>query len=112
MAHFSQVVDNIVTEVIVIDDNDAPDEAIGQAFISDVLGKSGLWLKTSYNSHAGKHYVSNYYPLSGNPHYRFNFGAPGYTYDASLDAFIPPKPEGNFVLDETQCIWVEETPAP
>ena len=29
----------------------------------------------------------------------------GYTYDASRDAFIPPKPYNSWTLNETTCLW-------
>ena len=51
MAHFAQVTDNIVRNVIVIDNSDCgggdfPDsEPIGQAFISSI-GIDGDWLQT------------------------------------------------------------------
>lgn len=36
---------------------------------------------------------------------RKNFAGIGFTYDASRDAFIPPKPHASWVLNETSCIW-------
>ena len=30
----------------------------------------------------------------------------GYTYDPQRDAFIPPKPTPDAVLDETTCQWI------
>jgi len=71
----------MVTEVIVISDdiapNPAPDnEAQGQAFIADVLGLAGEWKQTSYN---------------GN--FRGRYAGIGYTYDPVLDEFVaPPEP--------------------
>jgi len=81
MAHFARIQDNMVTEVIVISDdiapNPAPDnEAQGQAFIADVLGLAGEWKQTSYN---------------GN--FRGRYAGIGYTYDPVLDEFVaPPEP--------------------
>jgi hypothetical protein len=48
MAHFAKVEDGVVTDVIVIVNNDAPDEAAGKAFIAS-LGIGGEWFQTSYN---------------------------------------------------------------
>lgn len=83
MAHFAQVNDeNIVQDVIVISNDDAPDpypesEPIGQAFIADVLGLDGTWLQTSYH---------------GN--FRGRYAGIGYTYDPTIDEFVaPPDPE-------------------
>ena len=36
---------------------------------------------------------------------RKNFAGKGYTYDASRDAFIPPKPYNSWTLNETTCLW-------
>jgi hypothetical protein len=48
MAHFAEVKDGIVTRVIVVSNNDAPDETAGQAFIQSI-GLDGDWVQTSYN---------------------------------------------------------------
>ena len=54
MAHFAQINDNIVKDVIVISDKDCNNlpfpasEPVGQAFIAS-LGLIGEWLQTSYN---------------------------------------------------------------
>ena len=49
MAHFAQVENGIVSQVIVIGNDDAPDEATGQAFIASI-GLTGEWVQTSYNN--------------------------------------------------------------
>ena len=78
MAHFAQVQDNIVRNVIVINDSDCgggdyPDsEPIGQAFIASI-GIDGEWLQTSYN---------------GN--FRGTYAGQGMTYDPTLDEFVSP----------------------
>ncbi len=61
MAHFAQLNDeNIVQQVIVISNDDAPTEATGQSFIAS-LGLTGKWVQTSYNNnpiegqHRGKY---------------------------------------------------------
>jgi hypothetical protein len=47
MAHFAQInLDNIVTDVIIVADADAPDEVAGQTFIAS-LGIDGTWIETS-----------------------------------------------------------------
>ena len=78
MAHFAQVQDGIVRNVIVIDNSDCgggdyPDsEPIGQAFIA-AIGIEGDWLQTSYN---------------GN--FRGQYAGQGMTYDPVLDEFVSP----------------------
>lgn len=59
----------------------------------------GIWKKTSYNTHAGKH--------PENRPFRKNYAAIGYKYDEVRDAFIPPKQKEDLILDEETCQWVE-----
>ena len=88
MSHWAEINEqNIVLRVTVGDNNDpAGDE--GYQWLIDNLG--GTWIKTSYNSNIRK-----------------NYAGVGYTYDATRDAFIAPKPNchSEVVLDETTCRW-------
>ena len=99
MAHFAQLDDNnIVLQVIVVSDEDAgplPGLA-GEAFCHSLLG--GRWKQTSYNTVAGVH-------QRGGVPFRKNYAGIGYTYDESRDAFIPPKPDPNALLDEQSGTW-------
>lgn len=79
MAYFAQLDDdNVVLQIISISNLNAPDpapehsEPLGQAFIAS-LGLSGRWVQTSYNAKFRGHYAGI-----------------GYTYDETLDVFIPP----------------------
>jgi len=98
MAHFAQVEDTIVKQVIVISDNDAPDpapehsEPMGQAFIRDVLGLDGEWIQTSYNSKFRAHYAGI-----------------GFTWDAENQVFYAPQPYPSWHLDAN---WNWEAPVP
>ncbi len=84
MSHWAEIdADNKVLRVLV-GDNDAPDE--GQAFMESL---GGTWIKTSYNANIRK-----------------NYAGVGYIYDATIDAFIMPKPiEGNWILNEITAQW-------
>jgi len=64
-----------------------------------------VYKQTSYNTHGGVH------SLGGTP-FRKNYAGLGYTYDASRDAFIPPKPYNSWVLNETTCLWDAPVPMP
>lgn len=67
----------------------------------ELSARSGETLKqTSYNTHGGIHL------LGGTP-LRKNYAGIGYTYDETRDAFIPPKPDGDCVLNEETCLWEE-----
>jgi hypothetical protein len=90
MSHFAKVVNGIVTQVIV---------AEPEFFDTFVDSSPGEWIQTSYNTSGGQH-------PDGRP-LRKNYAGIGYTYDAERDAFIPPKPEGDYALDEETCLWVE-----
>jgi len=92
MAHFAKLENNVVTQVIVVSNQDILDEQgqeseeKGIAFCSNLLG--GTWKQTSYNGNIRK-----------------NYAGIGYTYDEGRDAFIAPKPYASWVLDETTCQW-------
>jgi hypothetical protein len=80
MAHFAKIENNIVTQVIVIDNQF---EQQGQSWINNTLGLEGEWMQTSYNDN-----------------FRGNFAGNGYTYDRENDVFISPQPYPSWVLDE------------
>jgi hypothetical protein len=61
--------------------------------------------RTSYNTRGGQH-------KHGGTPFRKNYAGVGYTYDASRDAFIPPKPFASFSLNETTCLWESPVPHP
>jgi hypothetical protein len=74
MSHFAKVENNIVTQVIV-----AEQDVIN----SGLFGDPKSWVQTSYNTHDGVH------ALGGTP-LRKNFAGVGYTYDPVADEFNPP----------------------
>ena len=99
MAHFAQIENNLVTQVIVVDNNDILDEqgneseVVGTQFCTDLLG--GTWVQTSYNGNMRK-----------------NYAGIGDTYDTTRDAFIAPSPFPSWVLDETTCRYEAPIPYP
>lgn len=94
MAHFAKVVNNIVTQVIVAE----------QDFFDTFIDNSpGDWIQTSYNTRGGIH-------SNGGIPLRKNFAGIGYSYNKELDAFIPPKEFESWVLNEDTCLW--ECPVP
>ena len=87
MSHFAKVENNLVTQVIVAE----------QDFINlGVVGEG--WVKTSYNTHGGVH-------TNGKTPLRKNYAGVGYTYDTTRDAFIPPQPYPSWTLNEDTCLW-------
>tara|TARA_Y100000401_G_scaffold24901_1_gene17240 strand:- start:1107 stop:1487 length:381 start_codon:yes stop_codon:yes gene_type:complete len=99
MAHFAKLDENnIVLEVIVVADSDAPTEAKGQAFLQNIYKNTTTYKQTSYNTFAGEHKL-------GGTAFRKNFATIGYTYDETKDAFIPPKPYDSWTLNDDTCQW-------
>ena len=105
MAHFAKInSSNIVVEVIVVNDNEllvdgTESEAQGINFLNNTYKVDNVnWKQTSYNTHSGVH-------SEGGTPLRKNYAGIGYTYDASKDAFIPPKPYASWTLDNDTCIW-------
>lgn len=103
MAHFAKINKNSgrVERVIVIGNNDCgggdfpESEAIGQAFIKNVLKDPGTWKQTSYNDN-----------------FRVRYAGVGYIYDEEKDAFIPPKPYRSWILNEISLMWNPPIPMP
>lgn len=100
MAHFAELdANNVVLRVIVVatKDNSTADgvekESIGQAFCERLLG--GRWVQTSYNGNIRKRYAGI-----------------GYTYNETLDAFIPPQPYPSWTLNNGTADWVAPVPMP
>jgi hypothetical protein len=97
MAHYARIENGIITQVIV-----------AEADFIAALPDKAMWKSTSYNTRGGVHYD----PQTGEPSadqskaLRFNYAGLGYTYDSARDAFIPPKPSQEAVLDEATCLWV------
>lgn len=90
MAHFAFVNESGIVEQVIVAEQDVID--------SGLFGDPASWVQTSYNTYGGKH------KLGGEP-LRKNYASVGFTYDNVRDAFIPPKPAEDSVLDEDTCLW-------
>ena len=103
MAHFAQLdSDNVVTQVIVVGNDDTSDsngvetESIGVAFCQKLLGADTNWKQTSYNSNM-----------------RGNYAGIGYTYMenvatlgvGSTDVFIAQQPYASWTISTTAAQW-------
>lgn len=102
MAHFAKLDENnIVVEVNVVNNAELLDasgqesEQKGIEFLTRWSGGYTKWKQTSYNKN-----------------FRKNYAGIDYVYDEARDAFIPPKPYDNWILDENTCIWVPPVPYP
>jgi hypothetical protein len=103
MAHFAQVINGIVQEVIVAE----------QDYI-DSLPDASSWIQTSYNTRGGIHYEPNSNTPSPDQTkaLRKNYASVGFNYDDVRNAFIPPQPYRSWLLDEFSCLWNAPVPYP
>ena len=90
MSHFAQLDENnVVTQVIVVSNDDIKDvngnevEEIGVAFCKKLLGADTNWKQTSYNNN-----------------FRVRYAGIGYKFSEELNAFIPPRPFDSWELQE------------
>ncbi len=102
MANFVELdKNNEVLRVVVVNDDYLKDEngneveQLGINHMESVYGTDTKWIQTSYNDNM-----------------RVRFGRVGYTYNETLDAFIPPKPYDSWVLNETTADWEPPIPKP
>jgi hypothetical protein len=89
MSHYAKIENGIVTQIIVAE----------QDVIDSGLFGTG-WIQTSYNTRGGQH-------PEGRP-LRKNYAGIGFIYDAERDAFIPPKLDDSWTLNEETCLWVTD----
>ena len=89
MAHFAKLgTGNIVEKVEGVSNDIATNEQAGVDFLNNLYGTRDVWKQTSYNGNIRK-----------------NYAGVGFTYDETLDAFIPPKEFKSWILNETTCLW-------
>ena len=96
MAHFAQIKNGIVQQVIVVANNNAPTETDGQAFIAS-LGLTDEWVQTSYNNN----------PIEGAS--RGKYAGIGDTWNGT--EFVAPQPFPSWTLDSNHN-WQPPTPMP
>lgn len=97
MAHYAQISDGIVTNVIVVHNNEllvdgVETESKGAEFCHNLFG--GEWIQTSYNNRIRKQYAGI-----------------GYTYDSVKDQFVVPRPFASWTLDSNHD-WQPPTAKP
>ncbi len=97
MAHFAKIENGIVTQVIVVHNNEllingVENEQKGKDFCNSLFG--GNWVQTSYNNNFRKQYAGT-----------------GYTYDSVADIFVIPQPYPSWSLDSNHD-WQPPTPKP
>lgn len=98
MAHFAELDEsNYVLRVIVVSDNDAPNEAAGIAFCKSLFGQNTNWLQTSYTGS-----------------YRRQYAGIGFQYIPDRDIFFEPMPRDGFSyeLDTANYAWIPTNKPP
>jgi hypothetical protein len=89
MAHFAQINDsNIVLQVIVVADSNAPDEAAGIAFCKSLFGADTNWVQTSKTRSI-----------------RYRYAGIGMKYDSSNDVFYYQQPYPSWTLNTSTWSW-------
>tara|TARA_R110002096_G_scaffold269472_1_gene463295 strand:- start:207 stop:587 length:381 start_codon:yes stop_codon:yes gene_type:complete len=106
LSHFAEVIDGIVTRVIVVE----------QDYIdSGRLGDPSIWIQTSYNTQNGVHYIAHSGGIPSEDQtkaLRKNFAGLGMTYDVTRDAFIQNKLFESWIFNEFTCDYDPPTPMP
>ena len=80
MAWYAKIIDGVVSDTIFFTDR----------YDSEIIYREfgGIWLRCNETGTLRK-----------------NFPINGFSYDRTLDAFIPPKPYPSWILDEETCLW-------
>ena len=92
---------NIVTEVIAGKD-EGEDGIDWEVWYGDFRGQ--VCKRTSYTTRGNVH-------SNGGTPYRGNYAGIGYTYQADIDAFVPPQPYASWTLD-ANAQWQAPTAMP
>ena len=91
MAHYAQIENGVVTQVIV---------AHSKAWCESTLG--GDWVQTSYNTRGGVHYGQDGQP-DGGIALNKNYAGVGFSWDGT--GFAAPQPYPSWTLNKDTYIW-------
>jgi len=122
MAHFAKINEsNEVLTVLTVDNKSIlnsdgeESETQGQHYLEKHNNwPSNLWIQTSYNTIAGKHYKPNSKELSDDQSktLRGHFAGIGNIWDAAKQLFYKPQPYPSWTLNTTTAQWEPPTPMP
>ena len=96
MSHFAKVENGIVTQVLVIEQ---------EQIDTGNWGDPSLWIQTSYNTYGNVHRGADGKP-DGGVALRGNYACVGMTYDTENNVFLHEKPYPSWVLDKEKWLWV------
>ena len=118
MAHFAKLGANSkVIQVLTLDNKDmlnadgVEDESVGQQYLETHNNwPAQMWIQTSYNTTAGKHYSSNesgqrVESADQSQALRGNYAGIGYEWDEDNQIFWPKKPFASWVKDTSDAQW-------
>lgn len=88
MSHWAEIDEKNLVIRVLVGDNNEPDE--GESFMKSLGGR---WVKTSYNGRIRK-----------------NYAGIGFTYNETLDGFVPPKCHEEAQLNPETCLWICDNP--
>jgi hypothetical protein len=81
MAHWAELDENNVVTRVLVGDNNDPNGDEGYQWLIDNLG--GTWVKTSYNSIAGKRRDPETNEITDEAGFRKNYAVIGFYYDST-----------------------------
>ena len=110
MAHYAFIDDNNVVNEVIVGKDETEDNIDWEQWYGEFRGQRCL--RTSYNTICGVHYTNCMPSADQSKAFRKNYAGIGYTYDETLDAFIPPKPYPSWLLDINTCNWYAPVPYP
>ena len=103
MGHWAKIDgNNIVQEVIVIKEAELD---------TGNWGDKANWIKTSYNTYNGKHYVPKDHQdwseesADQSKALRYRYAGIGDVYDATNDVFYAQQPYASWILNKTTWVW-------
>lgn len=103
MAHYAFLDSNNVVVSVIKGKDETDTSENWETYYGNLKGLTCK--RTSYNTKAGTH------KNNGVP-FRKNYAGIGYTYDASRNAFLPPKEFNSWTLNEATCQWEPPTAYP
>jgi hypothetical protein len=96
MAHYAFLDENNIVVEVIVGKNEEENGIDWEEYYGNF--RKLKCKRTSYNTLCGSHREN------GTP-YRGNYAGIGYYYDENLDAFIPPKPNENCILNTSTFSW-------
>jgi hypothetical protein len=115
MAHFAKISDtsqvlgiHVVNNSNTLNADGVEEESVGQQYLEKHNNwPAQMWIQTSYNTKAGKHYDNKTEDLSADQSkaLRGNYAGIGWTWDEDNNIFYPKKPYASWVLNTTTAWW-------